>query len=69
MFRIMHYPAGFVVEIHKTKWYGGKYWTHYISVTGLPTHPWYYTSFEFALQGLQSEIKYEIFRNVRKYNH
>lgn len=68
MFRIKKYPKGFVVEIEKRKWWGKKYWTHFISVAGINIMPWYYKTFDAAIQGLQDEVKYQAYRNVRKYN-
>lgn len=65
MFRIKRYTKGWVVEIQKTKWYGKKYWTHFISVSGIKSEPWHFSTFELAVIGLQDEVKYQAFRNVR----
>ncbi|MCE5332699.1 MAG: hypothetical protein LLF95_11255 [Bacteroidales bacterium] len=62
MFRIKSYPNGFVVEIQKTKWYGKKYWTHAISVAGMPHRPWYFSSFSYALENLLHTIELEVIR-------
>ena len=48
--RVKQYPEGWAVEIQKTKWYGKKYWTHLISVSGIPDKPWYYSSYVVALE-------------------
>lgn len=64
MFRIKKYPRGFVAEIQKRKWYGKKYWTHFISVAGIPSEPWYFSSYEFALD----EMLYKIRQHVINYN-
>ena len=56
-FRIKKYPKGWVVEVQKTKWYGKKYWTHFISVAGIASMPWYHLTPEFAMNSLLYEIK------------
>jgi len=63
MFRIKQYAKGWVVEIQKTKWYGKKYWTHFISVSGIEGEPWYYSSFDYAIMGLTDEVKFQAYRN------
>lgn len=68
IFRIKKYNKGYVVEIQKKKWFGKKYWTHFISVSGIKSEPWYYSSFDFALIGLQDEVKFQALRNVRVFN-
>lgn len=52
--RIKQYPQGWVVEIQKRKWYGLKYWTHIISVSGMKNRPWYFSTYESALS--ESEL-------------
>jgi len=64
-FRIKEYLKGLVVEIQKTTWYGKKYWTHFISVAGIESMPWYHGSYEFAMTSLLSEIRVETNRNSR----
>ena len=67
MFRIKKYPKGYVVEIEKRKWYGKKYWTHFVSVAGIDNEPWYFSSFDFAIMGLQDEVKFQALWNVRAF--
>ncbi len=57
MFRIKEYPDGWVVEIQKRKWWGKRYWTHYISVYGMESEPWYHSSIEYAVMSLLSRIE------------
>jgi len=64
-FRIKKYPKGCVVEIQKTKWYGKKYWTHFISVAGIESIPWHHSTPEFAMDSLLYEIKTQTIRNSR----
>ena len=63
MFRIKQYPKGYVVEIQKRKWYGEKYWTHFISVAGIESKPWHFSSFGYALEGLRDEIVSQVTNN------
>lgn len=69
IFRIKKYPKGWVVEIKKLNWWGKERWTHFISVAGIETEPWHFSTYESALTGLQDEVKYHVFRNQRKYNN
>lgn len=62
-FRIKKYDKGYVVEVQKRKWYGKKYWTHYISVSGIKSMPWYYSSYEYAEMGLLDAVKQSTFYN------
>lgn len=57
MFRIQEYTKGWVVEVQKQKWYGKKYWTHFVSVAGIESEPWYYSTLDFAMIGFQGELK------------
>lgn len=63
IFRIRKHPRGYVVEIKKRTWYGRVYWTHFISVAGIPDEPWYYSTFDYAVSGLQDEVKFQAWRN------
>jgi hypothetical protein len=59
MFRIKRYPQGWVVEVKKRKWWGKTYWTHYISVSGIPSQPWYHSTFDYAMMNLVREVRFE----------
>lgn len=62
-FRIVKTPKGYRVDIQKSKWtlFGiKKYWTHFISYSGLSDHPFYYSTFDFALNDMLKEIKWQI---------
>ena len=56
MYRIKKYEKGWVVETQKKKWYGAKYWTHFVSVSGINSQPWYSSSYEFAEKNLLDKI-------------
>jgi len=58
--RIEKYEKGFVVEIQKRKWYGKKYWIHIISVSGIPSEPWYFQYFDIALNEALRYLKNSI---------
>ena len=62
-FRIVKTKKGYRVDIQKTKWtlFGlKKYWTHFVSYSGLPKHPFYYSTFEMAINEMLKEIKWEV---------
>ncbi len=65
MFRIKKYPRGWVVEIQKEKGFlfKKKYWTHFISVSGIESRPWYFSNRKTAADELLQKIKYETFNN------
>lgn len=67
-FRIKEYPRGFVVEIQKRKWYGKKYWTHFISVAGMGDKPWYHLNYDYAEKNLLDEIKWQTAINSNQYD-
>lgn len=56
---------GFVVEVEKKKWYGKVYWTHFISVAGISSKPWYYSTYKYALDGLLFKVKCDTITNSR----
>lgn len=58
--RINRYQAGYVVEIEKRKWYGRRYWTHIISVSGIPDRPWIYQSYDVARDELLKYLKWQL---------
>jgi hypothetical protein len=65
-FRIKKHPEGFVAEVKKTKtkfFIQRNYWTHYVSVYGIASMPWYYKTEEAALKGLLDEIKWDTLHN------
>ena len=64
-YRIKKYEKGFVVEVQKTTWHGKKYWTHFISVAGISSEPWFHSSYEYAEMNLLNEIKWQTIRNSR----
>lgn len=64
-YRIKKYEKGFVVEVQKTNWYGRKYWTHFISVAGIRSEPWFHSSYEYAEMNLLNKIKCQTIRNSR----
>ena len=64
-YRIKKHEKGFVVEVQKTKWYGRKYWTHFISVAGINSEPWFHSSYEYAEMNLLNKIKWQTIENSR----
>ncbi|WP_303409874.1 hypothetical protein [Pontibacter sp. BT731] len=66
-FRIRHYPRGFVAEVQKEKgWlFKKRYWTHYVSVSGIPSEPWHFSSHDNALNGLLHQLRRETIENSR----
>ena len=64
--RIVKTKKGFRVDVQKTKWtlFGiKKYWTHFISYSGLSEHPFYYSTFEIAISETLKEIRWEVLAN------
>jgi hypothetical protein len=61
--RIRETSLGFVVEIRKRKWWGKYYWVHLIPVSGINEMPWYYKTYENAVNGAAFEIKRFIWSN------
>ena len=69
MFRIKPHKKGYVVEEEKTTWLGIKYWTHFISVYGIDSEPWYFDNdFNAALDALVLKIKYDTIKESTKYS-
>ncbi len=56
-FRIKRHKHGYVVEVQKVKWYGRRYWTHFVSVRGCAEIPWYHETYEYAEANLVIEVK------------
>ena len=49
---------GFIIEVQRSL-----KWVHIISYYGLPRDPFYYQSYNSALEDLCKEIKWEIIKN------
>ena len=65
-FRIVKTKKGYRVDIQKTKWRVlglKKYWTHFISYSGLPDQPFYYSTFEMAMSEMLKEIRWKVLEN------
>ena len=65
-FRIKKYKKGYVVEIQKVKNYiifKRYYWTHYISVSGIDSMPWYHKNKDYAMMNLLDQIKWNTIAN------
>ena len=70
-FRIVKTKKGYRVDIKKTKWtlFGlKKYWTHFISYSGLAEHPFYYSTFDMAMSEMLKEIRWEVLANFSNEN-
>lgn len=64
-YRIKKYEKGYVAEVQKTNWCGRRYWTHFISVAGVNSEPWFHSSYQYAEMNLLNEIKWQTIRNSR----
>lgn len=62
--RIKEYPKGYVVEIQKKTWYRRRYWTHLISVYGIPSQPWYFSSFNSALHQATLYFEWDLIKGA-----
>lgn len=65
-YRIRECKKGFVVEVQKTTWYGRKFWTHFISVSGICLEPWFHSSYEYAEINLLNIIKWQTIKNSKQ---
>lgn len=67
-FRIKKYDKGYVVEVKKYScflFYKKVYWTHFISVAGIESLPWYHSEYKYAEMNLLSKIKTTTIINSR----
>lgn len=67
-FRVKKHIQGWVAEVKSPRWrpWGIKWvWTHYVSVAGIHTEPWYYKSREAAEKGLLRYTKWDMIFNSR----
>lgn len=53
-----HAPKKWVVEVQKKTWYGRSYWTHALSVFGISSEPWYFSSYEMAAECAAVEFRF-----------
>ena len=66
MYRIIKKERGFVVEIRKTKsnlFRTKTFWTHFISVAGIESMPWHFSTKDYALDALLFKIKCDTLEN------
>lgn len=66
MYRIVKKERGFVVEVMKTKsnlFRTKTFWTHFISVAGIESEPWYFKKTESAMEALLFRIKCDTIGN------
>lgn len=66
IFRIVKTKKGYRVDIQKSKWgiFGiKKYWTHFISYSGLESIPFHYPTFDIAMEGMLKEIRWQILQD------
>ncbi|MDO6389019.1 hypothetical protein Q4E40_02685 [Pontibacter sp. BT731] len=56
-----------MAEVQKEKgWlFKKRYWTHYVSVSGIPSEPWHFSSHDNALNGLLHQLRRETIENSR----
>ena len=60
---------GYVVEHKCRTWYGWTYWTHFISVAGISEQAWYYSTYEYAQDGLIFKITCDTISNTKEINY
>jgi len=68
-FRIKESNGTFVVQVQKQTnflLFRRKYWTHYISVSGIDSLPWHHSTFDFAMMNLIKKVEEETIINSRK---
>lgn len=65
--RMRKYNKGWVVEIQRKTWYGMKYWTHLISVAGIESEPWYFSSYSLALNEATKYFRWELIKSTQSY--
>ena len=51
--RLHRTDKGWIVQIKKRKWYGKYFWIHLISVSGMKDKPWYYKTYDLALDEIE----------------
>lgn len=69
-FRIVESEKGFLVEKQIFKWtiFGlRKEWIHFISYSGLSEQPFYFETFDSALENMLKEIKWDIIFDYENY--
>ena len=63
--RVKKYPKGYAVEIQLKKWWGRKYWTHIVSVSGMSDVPWYYSTQEIAISEATKYFNWDLIINTK----
>lgn len=66
--RMHKYPKGWVVEIQKTTWYGRKYWTHLVSVAGIESEPFYFSTYDSALDETTKYFRWDLMKGTQFLN-
>ena len=69
-FRIVRSQEGFLVEKQIVKWtlFGlKKKWIHFISYSGLSDCPYYFKTFDSALENMLKEVKWDIIFDYENY--
>lgn len=66
--RIHKYSKGWVVEIQKKTWYCRKYWIHLISVSGIESEPWYFSTYDFALDQATKYFRWDLMKGTQFLN-
>lgn len=58
--RVKKYAKGYAVEMQFKTWYGRKYWKHIVSVSGIPSEPWYYKSYDIAVSQAAKYFEFDL---------
>lgn len=65
LFRIVKHKKGYLIEYKVKKLFYTK-WVHFTSYSGLPNEPYYYSTFQLALDDLQREIRKQVINTYRR---
>ena len=66
--RMHKHLKGWVVEIQKKTWYGRKYWIHLISVAGIESEPWYFLTYDLALNEATKYFRWDLMKGTQFLN-
>ena len=66
--RIQKYDEGFCVEIEQISFWGKKTWVHIISVFGFSDLPWYYKTYDMALNEAKKLFGWDLIENSESHD-
>lgn len=65
MYRIRKTEKGYLTEKQVNLYFGGK-WVHYLHYHGLPKDPFYFETYESALENIKNKVEFETIINSNK---